>query len=136
MSMRLDFESLFRQALKDWPEALDLRVLEYTTPDLSRYTVKGLGNLSDEIEESYIGTDVEIIFRDLHISIYTVVREAAKYVLEINMSTIRAEAVRLVFERRIKYAVSATNLNWSQADYDLVESYFAHNSLSAEDNTN
>lgn len=55
MSIQLTFESLYRQALMDWPEEIDLRTLQYSSSDLSRYTIKGLGTLSDEIEERYIG---------------------------------------------------------------------------------
>lgn len=101
MNIQLKFDELFRQALMDWPEALDLSVLEYATEDLSRYCVKGLGAKSEEMEEKYIGTALEVIFCDLHLSIYTVVLAAAKNVMEIQMSLVRPEAVRLVFERRL-----------------------------------
>ena len=127
MSTQLDFTSLFTQALMDWPQELDLSELQHAAPDFSRYTVSGLGNLSAQIEEKYIDVDTEVIFRDLHISIYSVVLAAAKFVLEIKMSSIRPETVRLIFERRLKTAASAPNLNWRSKDYDLVKSYFTQN---------
>lgn len=125
--MQLDFNYLFKEALKDWPEELDLQVLQYTKPDLQRYTVKNLGQLSDEIESKYVGHKEEILWRDLQISIYSVIHAAAKNILSLNKSSIRAQAVQLVFERRLKEAVAAKAEEWRSEDYVLAEEYFKQN---------
>lgn len=125
--MQLDFESLFKQALADWPGELDLRALERAAPDLSRYGVKGLGSLSDGIAEKYIGTDTEVITRTLHGAIYSVIYATAKTVLKLELSAIRPEAVRLVFEKQLKETAAATDLNWRPQDFALAEDYFAQN---------
>ena len=125
--MQLDFESLFRQALADWPDALDLSVLQYAESDLSRYAVKGLGILAEEIEDTYIGKDEEAITRTLHYAMHEVIYSTAKTVLKLDMSTIRPQAVRCVFEKRLKEAAAATDLNWRPEDYALAEAYFAQN---------
>jgi hypothetical protein len=127
MSMQLNFEYLFRRVLTDWPDELDLSVLERATPDLGRYAVKGLGTLSDDIEAKYIGKENEIIWRDLHSAMYEVIHAAAKTVLEIKVHSIRPEAVRLVFEKRLNRSAAATTLNWLPEDYALAEAYFAQN---------
>ncbi len=127
MTIQLDFESLFQQALNNWPEVLDLSTLEYAEPDLSRYTVKGLGVLSDEIEDKIIGSDLEVISSALHIAIYTLLLSAAKFVLEVKRSSIRPEMVKLIFEERLKAFSSRSDLNWNEEDYKLVESYFSQN---------
>lgn len=125
--MQLDFDNLFKRALAAWPEVLDLSVLEYANPDLSSYSVRGLGRLSDEIEDKYIGTNTEIITRTLEDAIYIVIHDTAKTVLKLELSSIRPEAVRLVFEKRLKEAAAAKDLNWRPEDYALAEAYFAQN---------
>jgi hypothetical protein len=126
--MKLDFESLFRQALADWPDELDLTVLQYAEADLSRYAVKGLGILAENIEDTYIGTETEVVTRTLHCAIFEVIHAAAKTMLKLELSLIRSQAVRLVFEKRLKEAAAATDLNWQPEDYALAEAYFAQNS--------
>ena len=130
MNIQLDFKSLYKQALTDWPEELDLSELQQAAPELSRYTVKGLGILSEEIEEQYIGTKTETIMRTLHYAMYEVIHTTAKTVLKVELSSIRPEAVCLIFEKRLKAAAAASDLNWGPEDYALVESYFTQNSSS------
>jgi hypothetical protein len=126
--MQLDFENLLRQALTDWPAELDLSSLERSAPDLSRYALKGIGMLSDEIEIKYIGTEIEVLARTLHYSIYEVIHATAKNVLGLQLSAIRPQAVRLIFEKRLRADAISKDLNWQPEDYALVESYFAQNS--------
>lgn len=125
--MQLDFESLFQQALTDWPEELDLSILQYAELNLSGYAVKGLGILAEDIEDTYIGTATEAITRTLHYAIHEVIHATAKTVLKLYLPLIRPEAVRLVFERRLKEAATATDLNWRPEDYALAEAYFSQN---------
>ena len=127
MTIQLNFKSLFRQALNNWPEVIDLSTLEYAESDLSRYTVKGLGVLSDEIEDKIIGSDLEVISSALHIAIYTLLLSAAKFVMEVRSSSIRPEMVKLIFEERLKASSLRCDLNWDEEDYEVVKSYFAQN---------
>jgi hypothetical protein len=89
--------------------------------------VKGLGDVFDEIEEKIIGSELEIIFSDLHASIYTLLFSAAKFVMEAKRSSIRPKTVQLIFEKRLKASSSRTDLNWNEGDYKLVELYFSQN---------
>jgi len=125
--MQLDFENLFAQALTDWPAEIDLSVLERSAPDLSRYAVKGFGALSDEIENKYIGTKAEALIRTLHYAISEVIHAAAKSILKLETSAIRPQAVRLIFEKRLKDAAAASDLNWQPEDHALADAYFAQN---------
>ncbi|CAK0752984.1 Immunity protein 63 domain-containing protein [Gammaproteobacteria bacterium] len=128
MHFQLDFENIIKQALTDWPKELDVSELQHASLNLDRYTVNGLGALSDEIEEKYIGKENEVIHRELHNAIYEVIHEAAKCITNIQASSIRSEAVRLVFERRLRKSASSLGLNWQPEDFTLVRSYFEQNS--------
>ncbi len=127
MNSQLSFENLYKQALIDWPETLDLSELQYATPDFSRYTVKGLGVLSDDIEHRSIGTELEVIFRVLHTSIYSTVHSIAKFTTEIKVSSIRPRTIQLIVDERLKTSLSRSDLNWKKEDYKLVELYFSQN---------
>ena len=48
--------------------------------------------------------------------------------MKLELSLIRPEAVRFVFEKKLKEAATATYLNWRPEDYALAEAYFTHNS--------
>ena len=124
MNIQLDFESLYAQALVAWPNVLDLRELQHVAPEFSRYTVKGLGMIFDEIEERTIGKENEIIWRNLHYAIYGVIHETAKNVVKLEATSVRLDAVRLGFERRLRKAVSTPDLNWTVEDISLVNRYF------------
>ena len=127
MNTQLSFDDLYKRALSDWPKALDLSELQHAELDLSRYTIKGLGGLSDDIEHKAIDTDLEVIFRELHMSIYSVIHSIAKFSREIKTSSIRPKAVQLVFEKCLKASSLRSDLNWNDEDYKLVESYFSQN---------
>lgn len=127
MTIKLDFESLFKQALADWPNVLDLSVLQYAKFDFSQYAVKGLGSLAEEIENGYIGTEGEAVTRTLHYAIHDVIYSVAKTILKLDLSLIRPEVVRLTFENRLREAILVTDLNWRAEDYALAEAYFAQN---------
>jgi hypothetical protein len=127
MKIKLNFEELFRQALSEYPEELDLSELQKNALDFSRYTVKGLYSIFEQAEELYIGSDVEIIMRNLHSSIYEVVLAAAKNITKIKSSSIRREIVKLIFENRLRNTAAATDLIWRPEDYALIESYFIEN---------
>lgn len=127
MSIQLDFDDLYKLALTDWPNVIDLTELQQALPDISRYTVKGLGVLSDDIEEKYIGKENEIIWRELNSAIYEIIHATAKTVINVEKTSIRPEAVRLVFERQLKSSAQSTTLNWQPEDYALVKSYFIQN---------
>lgn len=124
---QLNFDSLFKQAIVMWPNELDLTQIQYVTPDFLRYIVKGLGAISDDIGEKYINKENEIIWRELHESICEAIHAAAKFSLKIRLSDIRVEAVRFIFEKRLKKSASAQDSYWSQEDFYLVESYFIQN---------
>lgn len=128
MNNQLIFDGLYNSALKDWPYIIDLSELQQALPDLSRYSVKGLGLLSDDIEEKYIGKENEIIWRGLNSAIFEVIHTIAKTVVKVEKNTIRPEAVRLIFEKRLKQSAESNSLNWLPEDYALVVSYFSQNS--------
>lgn len=73
----LIFKGLFKKAIEDWPLEVDLSVIKYSDPFSVRYEVIGLGPLSDEIADNYIGTDQEIIMRNLHDAIFIVLHRVA-----------------------------------------------------------
>ncbi|MEB0013529.1 hypothetical protein QN379_05690 [Glaciimonas sp. Gout2] len=87
--MNLDFESLFRQALKNWPNKIDLSTLQYATLDIESYTIKGLGKISNEIKDKCVGTKMEVITRTLQGALYSVIHATAKTVLKLECSSIR-----------------------------------------------
>ncbi|EDY87433.1 hypothetical protein GP5015_914 [gamma proteobacterium HTCC5015] len=127
MNMQLDFETLFNQALSDWPEELDLSVLEHADSDFSHYSVKGLGDVFYEIEGKFIDSELEVIFCELHMAIYILLRSTAKFLKGIKRSSIRSKMVKLIFEERLKRSCARSDLNWREADYKLVELYFSKN---------
>ena len=125
--IHLRFETLLRQALTDWPEFLDLSALEIADATLGRYSVKGLVQLAEKIDEKYIGDEWEVILRELHWSIFTIIHDVARSVTSLPLVAIRAEAVRLIFHDRLRRAVESKDAEWKEADYEIVRAYFETN---------
>jgi len=116
-----DFAPLFEAAVKEWPETVDLAEIQYQSGD--RYTVTGLGRLLEVIEDPHIGSKEEVVLRELHWSIFTVIHSLAKSLLEIRPSSVRAEAVEEVFKRRLRKAVDSKDPRWSVEDFSLAQAY-------------
>ena len=119
--MKPSFESLFRSALKEWPETLDLAELNYQ--DGGRYSVLGLGRQLEKIEQGYIGNKEEVIWRELHWAIFTVIHSLAKNLLELKLSSVRVEAVQRIFEQRLQSAIAAKDPAWDAEDFALAQAY-------------
>ncbi|MEG2468785.1 MAG: hypothetical protein RSB86_15465 [Comamonas sp.] len=126
--MNYKFDNLLKIALKDWPVDIDLSEIHYSKNDPSKYTVKGLGIMSDLISEKYIGSPDEVIFRNLHQSIYAVLHAAAPNVWAIKISNIRHASVRNRFEKHLKIGVENSEIGYSREDILLCSKYFHENS--------
>ena len=118
---RANFSSLFQSAVKEWPEAVNLADIQYQSGD--RYTVGGLGKLLEQVESPHIGSKDEVVLREMHWSIFTLIHLLAKDVQELKPSSIRAEAVQQIFIRRLQTAVASKDSRWSVEDFELAQAY-------------
>ena len=126
--MHYKFENLLKIALKDWPVDIDLSEIQYSNNDPSTYTINGLGIMSDLISEKYIGSPEEVIFRNLHQSIYAVLHAAAPNILTIKTSNIRDASVRSRFEKHLKMGMENSEIGYSREDILVCSKYFHENS--------
>ena len=116
-----DFSSLCKSALTEWPETVNLLEVQYLDGD--RYSVLGLGRQLEEIEHRHIGSTDEVILRELHWAIYTVIHSLAKNLSELRPSAVRAEAVQRIFERRLQTAIASKDPAWNAGDFALAQAY-------------
>lgn len=131
MSMSFDFHELFILALAEWPDIIDLAELQQCQPDLGRYSVKGLGLLSDKIKKRYYDREYAIIWIELTSAIYEVIHSTAKTITRVEKNAIRSETVRLIFERRLKKSpeFSYEFLGWEPEEVAWVKTYFSQSQL-------
>jgi hypothetical protein len=122
--MPLNFDSLLAKACLDYPEEIDLNFLLQPGENANRYTIKGLGLVCDDIADRYIGTPDEIIFRNLHSAIYSVLHGVGAFVTGVKLSTLRPEAIRIRFEKHLRHAMNMPDLGYSLADIELAKKYF------------
>ncbi|WP_076999384.1 hypothetical protein [Variovorax sp. KK3] len=116
-----NFAALFQSALAEWPETVNLAEIQRQSGD--RYTIRGLGRLLEEIEYPHIGSKEEVVVREVHWSIYTMIHMLAKSMLELKPSTIRPEAVEHIFRRRLQTAVDFKDPRWRAEDFALAQAY-------------
>lgn len=125
-NMSLEFSNLFSRAISEWPAEIDLRSLSTSKSGSDRYSVDGLYDVADERESRYIGSSEETIMRNLHTALYEVLHGVAAYVIRIKLSDLRAEAVRVRLERRLREYLAAPD-DCSPQDIELGKRYFAEN---------
>ena len=125
MMEKEDFQQIFATAISKWPTNLSLADLR--PGEGERYSVIGLVGQLEKIEADYIGGDNEIIWRELHWSIFSVIRSAAKNLLEINTSSIREEAVKTVFEHRLQKAIAVKDPAWDAKDFAFAQACLREN---------
>jgi hypothetical protein len=123
----LSFPVLFSKAISDWPKSIDIHGLlsNDSRPDL--YVVAGLSEKCEKITEYYIGRVDEILMRNLHEAISSTIRLAAQFSTHISLDSLRCEAVQVNFEKRLKRAISDSDLGWNSDDVLLANEFFSAN---------
>lgn len=125
--MDLKFDALLAQALRDWPSEIDLSKLEKGSPESLRYTIEGLGERADKIEERYYGAAEEIIFRNLHGGIANVLHTVGAYVTRVRLTDLRPEAIRVKFEMHLRDCMEGPDPTFLPEDIKVGEQYFSVN---------
>lgn len=125
--MTLNFNDLLNRAFLDWPSKINLSDLVKSGSESTRYSIKGLYEISEDVAARYIGTPEEVILRNLHDAIYEVLHGVSAYVTRIEMSELRREAIRSRFEARLHDGIKIPELNCSPEDIQLIKDYFSEN---------
>jgi hypothetical protein len=125
--MDLRFDALLAQALREWPSEIDLSQLGKISPESSRYTIKGLYDKTDEIEERYYGTAEEIILRNLHGGIADVLHAVGAYVTCARLADLRPEVIRIKFEMHLRGCMEGPDPTFPPEDITVGEQYFSVN---------
>ncbi|WP_374380173.1 hypothetical protein [Dongia sp.] len=123
-----NFTKLFQLALADWPEIVDLRLLDYSKTAKRRYSVRGLGELEDNISTRYIGTKIEILMRNLHYVIFVTLHKLAPEIESLHLSDLREVTIKARFEEWLRKSLDVEG--WTADDVALVERYLAGDSIS------
>lgn len=125
MEKSFTFESLLKTALDDWPKTLQLDLIHFEATN--RYSVRHLGEICDSVDEKYIGDNFEILHRTLNSALYIVIHSLAPTLSVLSLEQLKHCAVRQVFEKKLQDELgSATNLNWTSEDIELVKSYLVN----------
>lgn len=125
ISDELVFSSLLTRALLDWPEVIDTHKLVSYHP--GSYVIAGLGVQGDQIAESYIGQNDEVLLRNLQDAIRFTIRSAAQFLVEVRPAALRGSVVQAAFEEALLDAIKIPELRWTSEDIALVNQYFLAN---------
>ncbi len=119
-----DFESLFRKALRDWPDKIRFGSLHREYPSDETYVVEDLYSLCDKAQQPYLGSTEEVLMRNMHDAIYSVLHDAAAHCSYIQLNQLRKDAVRENFELRLAPDRVSKENGWTSDDSKLVKTYF------------
>ncbi len=128
--MNLKFDALLARALQDWPSEIDLSQLEIYDPQSARYAIKGLYEREEEIDKRYFGTAEEILMRNLHSGIYTVLHSIGAYVTNVRLADLRPDTIRVKFEKHLRDCMDGPDPTFPPEDIQVGEQYFAANQSS------
>lgn len=117
------FEALFLRVVKDWPETIDASEIRVGPGD--RYSIKGLYEISENADASYIGKSDEIITRNVNDAIYEALHKAAAISVVLRPMELRRDLIREIFERRLNNCLSS--VDWTEADRRLAGDYLREN---------
>ncbi len=122
-----NFDTLLEKALREWPNQIVFGTLDIdTNPHYPRdsFSVEGLYDTYEKIIEKYINHEHEIIWANLHYSIYGVVHDAAKYVKKIDLSNLRTSEIKYDFEKKMQSFIDNKHGDCHLADIELAQEYF------------
>ena len=118
------FASLYQRAISEWPDVVNLATLKRYSGD--RYTVAGLPDVVERIENTLIGADDEVVVQELHWCINIIIHALAANLLEVKPSHLRPEAVETIFKKRLRKSVAMPDdLRWTAEDVALAQTYLA-----------
>lgn len=122
------FDTLLARAFTDWPKEVDVGEIQHASPEkkaVNSYTLSGLGDWVDEIDERYLGDPERVLKTNMHDAIYIVLHKAGFYCGVIKLQDLRKELIQKWFETLLQDAANEEELGWSLEALALVKSYFA-----------
>lgn len=125
--MNCNFDELFCLALNEWPKIIDMSRFVYSKNEPSGYLIEGLGKIADEIGDRYIGCNEEIIFRNLHLTIFSILHECGRYLKYVNTDGLRKDIVKSKFDIRLRFVMDNKDLGYDENDISLARLYFLEN---------
>lgn len=115
-----DFDHLFETAIAEWPERLDLKVID-SGPVLF---VEGLARLQERLAAQWIGKPSGVLMRNMHWAISAVANRAFEKREPVVVRELSKDAIRTKFEADLHVIVDRP-LNWKPAEIDVIKQYFA-----------
>ena len=117
------FPDLFARAIADWPAAVDVHQITSSATRRDLYVVSGLGQLGDQLAAKYLGKPEEILMVNLHEAVCSTIRSAALFCTEVRPATLRVDAVKEEFKKRLRLTLGTPDLGWSGEDIGLANSF-------------
>lgn len=123
-----NFDELIKIDFEDWPEKIVFGEIEldiHPSDNRNSYLVSGqLEQIWDDIDEKYSDHESSILISNMHDAIYIVVHGAARFINSLERENIRLPEVKYFFEKKILYALTCKDLDWTEKDLQQVYSYF------------
>ena len=108
------FMDVLNKAYSDWPETLELQT--EACPGGDGYIVNDLYEQKDLICQKYLGTTDEVIFVNIHESIFEAVRNSAKFIKSIKVKSLREEEIFNIFKKKSTIIYSSHDLGLTDDD--------------------
>lgn len=115
-----DFDHLFETAIAEWPERLDLKVIDSGPV----FFVEGLARLQEKLAAQWIGKPSGVLMRNMHWAISAVANRAFEKREPVVVRDLSKDAIRTKFEADLNCIVDRP-LNWKPAEIDAIKQYFA-----------
>ena len=142
----LKFENLFKKALSEWPDEMELQLEDQvltevrpsdegydlciykTVPwdgDREAYVVKNLRKIYNKATDSHLDTEEEVIWIHVHKAITRIIRRLSLFTTHITLKNLRLEPVKQELEAELRRILK--DRDWAPQDIELIEQYFAAN---------
>lgn len=115
-----DFDRLFEAAIAEWPERLDLKVVE-SGPVLF---VEGLARLQEKLAAQWVGKPSGVLMRNMHWAISAVANRAFEKREPVVVRDLSKDAIRAKFEADLNVILHRP-LNWQPAEIAAIKQYLA-----------
>jgi hypothetical protein len=118
------FDNVFLAALAEWPDPISIDIENFGDAWGERYSSSSIYEISQSLQNKSDYLENAAYMSTMHHAIFIVIHKIAPYCSKIEKFSIRREAVKLIFDKRLGIIAKGDGFDWPDEQISLAKDYF------------